>query len=134
MVSKRLPNIARGRMTEADKDEIVRLAETMKKPTPGKIASAINRHPATVNWFMLTRGLVERKAGHAPSPYTRNGKTIYPYSDEQDAFIQQLRIEQLSFKEIASRVTETFGIYRNHHSVQVRLVQLAAAPSEEFSS
>jgi hypothetical protein len=130
MPSYSLPNISRGRMTSADKAEIERLATTMSKPTPGKIAAKINRHPSTVNWFMLTRGLIERKPGRAPRVYTRNGVTVHPYTEEHDAFLEQLRSEGLKFRAIAERVTEMFGICRNQHSVQVRLVQLAAAPEE----
>lgn len=117
-------------MTPADKARIVELAESMKKPTPGKIARAINRHPATVNWFMLTRGLIERKARHAPHAYQRNGKTIHPYNAEQDKRLEALRAENKPFREIAEILTAEFGIVRTAHSVQVRLVQLTASPDE----
>lgn len=127
------PNIIRGRMTPADKVEIERLATTMAKPTAGKIARKINRHPATVNWFMLTHGLVERKPGRAAHSYTRNGRTVHPYTEEHDRFIEALRAQGLVYREIAQRVTAEFGIERNPHSVQVRLVQLAAAPDEALS-
>lgn len=122
------PDIRRGRMTDEDKAKIVELSESMKKPTPGKIARAINRHPATVNWFMLTRGLLERKPRHAPRQYTRNGQTIYPYNEEQDLRIEALRVEGKPFREIAEIVTAEFGFKRTAHSVQVRLVQLTASP------
>jgi len=124
------PNITRGRMTAADKAEIERLATTMARPTAGKIARKINRHPATVNWFMLTHGLIERKPGRAPVSYERNGRTVHPYTEEHDRFMEALRAEGLVYREIAQRVTAEFGIARTLHSVQVRLVQLAAAPDE----
>jgi hypothetical protein len=130
----KLPDIKRGRMTQDDKNKIVELAETMAKPTPGKIARKINRHPATVNWFMLTRGLIERTPRHAPAPYQRAGKTIYPYSDEQDARLEALRVEQRPFREIAEILTREFKIERTAHSVQVRLVQLTAAPDDEVAA
>lgn len=106
----RVGNIKRGRMTDRDKAEIIRLAETISKPTPGKIAAKINRHPATVNWFMLTRGLIERKAGRAPRAYQRNGQTIYPYAVEHDARLEALRVERKPFREIAEILTAEFGI------------------------
>lgn len=126
-----LPNIKRGRMTAEDKAEIERLAGTMKNPTPGKIAGKINRHPATVNWHMLTRGLIERKAGRAARVYTRNGQTVHPYTEEHDARIEHLRVQGRRFREIAETITSEFGIARTAHSVQVRLVQLTASPDSE---
>lgn len=118
----------RGKMCAEDKAEIERLAATMKKPTPGKIAAMVDRHPATVNWYMLTRGLITRKPGRAPHAYVRNGKTIHPYTDEHDARIEALRVEGKVYREIGEIVTREFGIERNAHSVQVRIVQLSAAP------
>ena len=125
---KKLADRKRGRMTDADKAEIERLAAGMKKPTPGKIARAINRHPATVNWYMLTRGLITRKPGRAAGAYTRNGKTVHPYAAEHDKRIEELRAEGRPFREIGEIITREFGIARNAHSVQVRIVQLSAAP------
>lgn len=120
--------ITRGRMTPENHREIERLATTMRDPTPGKIARAIGRHPATVNWYMLTHGLIERKPGRAAHTYQRNGKTIHPYSVEHDARIEQLRAEGKKHREIGEIVTREFGIARSAHSVQVRIVQLAASP------
>ncbi|WP_375782857.1 hypothetical protein ACE10Z_23370 [Bradyrhizobium sp. Pha-3] len=115
-------------MTAEEKLEIERLAQTMAKPTPGKIAAKLNRHPATVNWYMLRHGLVTRKPRRAPRPYVRDGKTVHPYSPEHDARIEALRAEGLVFREIGEIVTREFGIERDAHSVQVRITQLSAAP------
>lgn len=131
--STRIAEVKRGRMTTEDKTKIEQLASRMKKPNAGRIAAQINRHPATVNWFMLTRGLIERKPGRARHTYVRNGKTIHPYTEEHDAFILDLRSRGKVFREIGDLVTTKFGIERNAHSVQVRIIQLAAAPeNEEF--
>jgi hypothetical protein len=129
----RNPNIRRGRMSAADKVEIERLATTMAKPTPGKIARKINRHVSTVNWFMLTRGLIERKPGRIPHSYVRNGITVHPYTEEHDDFIVTLRSQGLKFPKIAELATAQFGIARNQHSVHVRLIQLAAAPDDHLA-
>lgn len=123
--------IKRGRMSPAEKAEIERVIGRMKNPTPGRVAFAVNRHPATVNWFMLTKGYLVRKPGRAPAPYVRGGKTIYPYSEEHDAFILELRLQGVKKPEIARQLTEKFGIDRSQHSVDVRLVQLAAAPEAQ---
>jgi len=115
-------------MSPDDHKEIERLAATMAKPSPGAIAQRINRHPATVNWYMLTHGLVERRVGRAPRPYERNGKTVYPYAIEHDKFILAMRVQNKGPTEIAKLVTEQFGIKRSLHSVQIRLIQLAVDP------
>lgn len=130
MPSYVLPDIRRGRMTADDKAAIVRYAETATKPTPGVIARKIKRHPATVNWFMLTRGLIERKPGRAQHEYVRAGKTVYPYTPEHDEFIEARRTEGKPFREIGELVTAKFGISRTGHSVQVRIIQLSASPEE----
>lgn len=123
--------IKRGRMTPAEKVELERVIGRMKKPTPGRVAAVVNRHPATINWFMLKRGYISRQPGYAPAPYVRNGKTVHPYTPEHDAFILGLRERGATKKDIAKQLTEKFGVERSHHSVDVRLVQLAAAPDEE---
>lgn len=124
----RIEGIKRGRMSESDRAEIRRLVDTMEKPTAGKIARKLNRHPATVNWFMLRQGLIERKAGRAPRVYTRNGITIHPYTEEHDARLEELRTSGKVYREIAEILTSEFGIHRTAHSVQVRNTQLAASP------
>ncbi len=127
-------SIIRGKMTDADRAEIERLASTMAKPTPGKIARKINRHVATVNWYMFSHGLIERKPGRAARVYQRNGKAVHPYTEAHDAFIESLRSQGKKFREIAELVTAKFGIERNQHSVQVRIVQLSAAPDDQIAA
>ncbi len=118
----------RGKMTAEEKAEIERLAVTMARPTPCRIAAKLNRHPATVNWYMLRHGLITRVPGRASRPYMRNGRTIHPYAPEHDARIEALRAEGKVFREIGEIITAEFGIERDAHSVQVRITQLSAAP------
>lgn len=125
------PNVIRGRMSAEEKQRIEDLAARMRKPNPRLIAARINRHPATVNWYMLTHGLIDRKPGRAPKPYSRGGKMIYPYSECEDARIEQLRQQGRVYREIGEILTREFGVERDAHSVQVRAMQLAAAPLEE---
>ena len=122
-------------MTEAEKAEIDRLAETLRNPSPGRIALRLNRHSSTVTWYMLTRGLLQRAPRRASGPYERRGKMVYPYSPEQDARLTELlsapadyRSAHARYIAVAAQMTEEFGILRDHHSVKVRAVQLAAAP------
>lgn len=120
-----------GRMSKEEHASIERLAQEMKTPTAGKIARRLNRHPATVKWFMLTRGLIERAPQRAAASYTRNGRVVHPYLEQHDMLIEQLRAQGKVFREIAAELTTRFGIDRTAHSIQVRLVQLSADPNRE---
>lgn len=124
-------SVKRGRITVAERAEIERLATTLRNPTPGRIAYRLNRHVSTVTWYMLTHGLLERKPRHAAHEYVRNGKVVHPYTKAQDDRLLALRIVGNSYRAIAEILTVEFGIERNCHSVQVRAVQLAAAPDDQ---
>jgi hypothetical protein len=128
-----LPDIKRGRLSAEEKAEIERLAGTLKKPTPGPIAQRLNRHPATVAWFMIRHGLIERtvKYGNRPVGTRANGTKINPYTPEQDRRLLELRRQRLVFREIAAILTTEFGVPRNMHSVQVRCIMLAAYEGAE---
>jgi hypothetical protein len=129
----RFPNIVRGRLSADERAQIEKLATSMRAPTPGKIARKLNRHPATVKWYMLTHGLIEQKPGRAARVHVRNGRTIHPYSPEHDARLLALRtlLPDAPYRVVAERLTTSFGIERDAHSVQVRLALLAAAPDED---
>jgi hypothetical protein len=123
-----LDGIKRGRMTAEEKAEIERLAGALKKPTPGIIAHRLNRHPATIAWFMICQGLIERtvRYGSRRVGTRANGTKINPYTPEQDKRLIELRRQGLVFREIAEIMTREFGVPRNMHSVQVRCIMLAA--------
>jgi hypothetical protein len=124
---KASPAIIRGRLTPAERAEIERLALRMRKPMPGPIARKLNRHVATVTWFMIRNGLIERPLhyGHQ-KPHVRNGIAVRPYSAPEDRRIVALRIEGKIPREIAEIITAELGIRRTGHSVNVRLTMLAA--------
>lgn len=127
MVFGPMPNVKRGRMSAEEIKEVERVICSMKKPTAGKVACKVNRHPATINWYMLRHGYIERKPGRASRPYMRNGKVVNPYTEEHDVRLEALRAEGKVFREIGEILTAEFGIKRSGHSVQVRLVQLTAS-------
>lgn len=129
----RHPNIIRGKMPPEAHAEIERLATTMAKPTPGKIARAINRHPATVKWYMLTHGLIDQKPGRLAKAYNRNGQTVHPYTEAHDRRLLELRTAGKVFREIGETLTAGFGIERDAHSVQVRNVLLSVGPDDEIA-
>jgi hypothetical protein len=117
-----------GGLSDADHASIQQLAEKGWKSS--RIAQRLKKNSGTVYWYMLRNGLVEREATRVQTPaqpYKRGGHWVYPYSAEEDAFIEALRVQDYSFKKIAEIATKRFGKPRNHHSIFVRLTILAAA-------
>jgi IS30 family transposase len=119
----------RGRLTDADKQRIFELHSNGMGPC--RIARAIKRHPATVNWFMYRTGLrAPRYHANRPQSYVRNGRTVRAFSPEEDAFITALRIQDFGFTEIARLANQRFGTERGVHTIHCRLVMLAAREDE----
>jgi hypothetical protein len=115
-----------GGLSADDHNRIRSLAERgWKSP---RIAREIQKHPGTVYWFMLRDGLVERRADARilAEPYRRGDRMVYPYTGEEDAYIQALRVQNIGFSKIADLATKRFGKPRSAHSVEVRLTILAA--------
>lgn len=113
-----------GGLSEQDHDRIHELAERGWKPS--RIARQINKNPGTVYWFMLRQGLVAPKPAHNREPYERNGRMVYPYSPEEDAYIEALRVQDFAFRDIANLASKRFGKARTAHGIFVRLTMLAA--------
>lgn len=115
----------RGPLTDENRASIHDLAAKGMKAH--RIARLIKRHPATVHWFMYTQGLTApRHNPNRPASYVRNGKTVYLFSPEEDAFIEALRIQDFTFDQIADLANKRFGITRTGHTMQCRLIMLAA--------
>lgn len=120
------PRLGRA-LTDGDQERIAALAE--RGWTPGRIAQVIGKKASTVYWHMLRHGLVERSptpGNRRSEPYQRGDRWVFPYSEEEDAFIEQQRAAGKTFKAIADAASARFGKPRNHHSVFVRLTILAA--------
>lgn len=118
-------------LTGPIRQKIEDMAAEMDKPSPSKIARALGLKSGTVNWYMLTHGLVAvRPPSYSNRPYTRNGMTIYPYEAGHDAMLLAMRVDNKTFQEIADALVEAFGIPRNAHSVHNRAVMLAAIDDE----
>ena len=111
-------------LTDADKEEILSRAE--KGQSGGRIAVAIGRHPATVNWFMYCNGFKRRSAQKLRGPYNRGGVTVYPWQPSEDAMMERLAGEGLKPAQIAAAMSESLGREVKPHSVKVRLVMLAS--------
>jgi len=121
-------SIIRGRLSPDERAEIERLALRMRKPMPGPIALKLNRHVATVTWFMIRNGLIERPLhyGHQKPHVRKNGVAVRPYSAREDRRIIALRVEGKNPREIAETITAEIGVQRTGHSVSVRLTMLAS--------
>jgi IS30 family transposase len=111
-------------MTESDRRRIEELAEKGFKA--GRISQLIGRHKSTVNWFMYCNGLCAPKKLEKPITYVRNGMRVHRFTDEEDTFIEALRIQSFSPEEIAKAAAARFGTERKHHSIRCRLKMLAA--------
>jgi hypothetical protein len=124
----RLEGIRRGRMSPAEKAEIDRLALSLREPTPGRIARRINRHPATVAWYMIAAGIIKREVRYAAVACGRrhDGVIIQRYTKEQDDYLIALARTHKKYREIAEAITAEFGIVRSPGGVKVRLAMLAA--------
>jgi hypothetical protein len=126
-------NIRRGRLSEDEKATIAALAE--RHPNPYRIAGILNRHPATINWHMLTNGLLCRKPQYLARSYVRGGRTVHPWEPRHDVRLLAVLLEcertaasaLAAYRSTAAQLTEEFGIFRDHHSVRVRATILAAA-------
>lgn len=113
-----------GGLGEDDHERIYDLS-TRRGWKPGRIAREIEKHPATVQWFMYREGLIA-PTGRQFTPYLRNGKLVAPFTREEDAFIQALRVQDYGTTKIAELTSKRFGHTRGVHSVHVRLTMLAA--------
>ncbi len=114
-----------GGLSEADHAQIFALADQGLKCGP--IARRLEKHPATVRWFMYRNGLVQPSTRPGAMPTDRpNSAGRKGYTPAEDAFITGLRVEGVELGEIARRATDQFGHPRSRHGVEVRLTMLAA--------
>jgi hypothetical protein len=114
----------RGRLTSDERDRLQALAD--RGLTSGQIARRLNRHPATVNFAMHALGLKNGPAEYR-GDYVRNGRLVKAFTEDEDGFIQSLRLDGLSTPKIAERVRERFGHTRTAPTIGIRLKMLAGA-------
>jgi len=115
----------RGRLTDEDRDRIDEAAAKGMKA--GAIAREIKRHPATVSWYMYSAGLkAPGPSPEKPCSYERNGRVVHRYTHDEDVFIQALRIQNYPLARIAEITSKRFGTARTAHTIECRLIMLAA--------
>lgn len=119
-----------GRLSDAEKAEIERLAVTLEHPTPSNIARRMQRAPDTVKWYMMRNGLL------AYRPANRKGQAGRGnfWTAEEDAVAERLRASGKTLRAIGEELTRRFGKRRAASSVQVRLVMLSCSEGLEDSS
>lgn len=111
-----------GGLSEADKERIHDLSGDGWKA--GRIARELRKHPSTVQWFMYRQGLAAPTYGRPT--YKRGDRVVRPFSPEEDAAIEAMRIDGQPPTAIARQVSQRFGTARSSHTVACRLVMLAA--------
>jgi IS30 family transposase len=111
-------------MTDSDRRRIDELAE--KRFSVGRIAQLIGHHKSTVNWYMYCNGLRSPKKLERPITYVRCGVRVHRFTDEEDVFIEALRLQGFTPEQIAGHASMRFGTERKHHSIRCRLKMLAA--------
>jgi hypothetical protein len=118
--------VIRGPLSWDEKRDIERLAELWPDATAGRIAQQINRHPATVAWYMIGRGLIRRSIRYRPPAVSRNGR--HRWTAAEDRRLLELRRMQppTRYRVCGEIITAEFGTPRNAHSCQVRALMLAA--------
>ena len=118
------PDIRRGRLSPADHDAIIALAE--EGLGSGRIARQLGLHQGAVQWFMYRTGLRAPGYGNSRAHVRRNGRPVKPFSPEEDKAIVDMRLAGAGTAEIARRVTADFGHPRSKCTVANRLVMLAS--------
>lgn len=116
-------------MTDSDRQRIDELAG--QKLSCGRIAQLIGRHPSTVKWYMYCNGHSAPKKLEKPITYMRGSVRVHRFTDEEDIFIEALRIQDFTPTEIAAAAAKRFGTERKHHSIRCRLKMLASRDLEE---
>lgn len=118
-----IDGLVRGRMSEAEKAELLRLTEAGMKP--GLVAKKLNRHHATINFALACMGLRAGPKRLRKDSYVRNGRLIVPFTQEEDEMIEQRRCEDWTYQQIADACWCLFGVRRSAATVGIRLKMLA---------
>lgn len=120
-----------GRLNDHDRAEIERLSGLGF--SFGRIAQLLKRHQSTVLWFMYTRGLkAPRPTPAVGRVYVRaNGSTVRQWGQDEEADAVRMRTAGRSFRAIAAALSQKYRAKRTAHSVQVRLIMIAAREDYE---
>ena len=110
-----------GDLTEDQVEEITAYRERGKS-VPW-IAQRFNLRPGSLDRMLRDMGVFPEgwtlKVRSTDQPYLRKGAVVRPYSEEEDAQLQSLRLERRTLTDIAKRLDRKPG------SVRARLIALA---------
>lgn len=112
------------RLTWQDKARIEDLAE--KGFGACRIAKRIGRNKSAVVWHLYRTGLKAPVQLTEPKTTWRNDKPVHWFTRDEDEFIQRLRQEGLGQTEIARSANAIWNRNRTRHSIEQRLMMLAA--------
>jgi DNA-binding CsgD family transcriptional regulator len=112
----------RGRLTSEEREQINTLVDEGLKSR--RIASRLNRHPSTVNFYLATNGLRKLAFQRRPVFYIRAGRKVYPFTTDEDAYIQALRVQDYTWQQIAIFSAKRFGHRRSAATIGTRLRML----------
>jgi hypothetical protein len=117
------PTVLRGRLSPAERDRIEILAVDHGLNV-GQIASRMNRLVPTINSAMYGLGLKAPK--HRPGvTYMRGGVLVVSFTHDEDAMIEQMRVDGALCREIAAACLKRFGRTRLEGTIRTRLKMLA---------
>lgn len=109
------------RATEQDKETIARLRDQGLSVNP--TATKVGLTPSTVHYWANKLGAWPegrvRPKPKATKPFARNGKTVRPFTSDEDELIVKMRVAGASLSAIGRAVD------RPHNSIFYRLGQLS---------
>lgn len=114
----------RSQFTQSDLDEIAQMREA--GASYADIAKRFGVSKSGISWVLLRLGVADPNAKGIHTitrTYVRNGRTVRPFTAEEDAQLVSLDIEGLSISQIAARLG------RGHQTVIGRLANLARRDS-----
>lgn len=129
-------NIIRGRMTEDEKNRVADWWEEHgnEKGALAKCMRHFRRHPSTIQWTLIKKGLWNRRKPEPGRDAMRGDVPVRRYRPEEDAVITRMELAGHKWTAIAAELTRLFPDRpRTPHSVQVRSVLLACYAEAEES-
>lgn len=114
--------VKRGRFSSEERELVAQLVD--EGLSAKQIALRLNRLPASVNGQIALQSL--RPPANRAFCYVRKGVTVRSFSAEEDAYITALRVQSFNMTKIAELCSKRFGYARKHHTINMRLRQLAA--------
>jgi hypothetical protein len=121
------PTVLRGRLSPAERARIEALADLGL--TTRQIADRMNRMTPTINFAMHSMGLKSPKTRPVVD-YMRGGSRVVCFTPDEDAMIEQMRVDGAFCSTIAAACLTQFGRKRLPGTINTRLKMLANREGE----